>query len=422
VPDWQSSESTPGSGLDEYKHSYDSFFDEALYLLRPVASGAYSIALYGYADSAAIQEQIKVDDQLLATVPMPVGPGAAGWTTPVQVSLTPGFHTLLLTPITTNTNPGIHFPAGSGAIQITSVSASGTAVVPSAPTNVTTTAGPGAVTLLWAPQTTATQYNVKRGTKSGGPYSTVGTVSTNTFTDSVENGKPYFYVITALNSAGESAVSAQIPGEATLAEAPGAPTGLTVQVAQGDGPPWLQVGGVAQLSWGPVKDALAYNVYINCTTCSSPGFNLENTILGTRWLDYGEPYTQDSGPNPPGNSFTYQVTAINTYGESAPSSAVPVTPVESIPPAPTGVTAKGGTGMIVLKWTPVFGETPSLNAQYNVKRSTMSGGPYATISSVATSNYTDITAVSGTTYYYVVSATKSVGEGPNSAEVSGSAK
>jgi len=422
VPDWQSSYATPGSGLDEYKHSYDQFFDEALYLLRPVAGGAYSISLFAYADSAKIQEQIKVDDQLLATVPLPVGPGAAGWTAPVQVNLTPGFHTLLLTPITNDTNPGVHFPAGSGAIQIASVSASGTAVVPSAPTYVTTTPSSSAVTLLWAPQTTATSYNVKRSTHSGGPYTTVGSTANNTYTDSVANGTAYYYVVTALNSAGESAVSPQSPGEATPAEAPSAPAGLTAQAAAGDSPPWLQVGGEAQLSWSHVKDALAYNIYLSSTSGGESLGNPEVTVLGTKFLDYGEPYTQDSGPNPPGNTYYYTVTAINSYGESPFSAEVSVTPNETIPPAPSGVTAQARTGSVYLKWATVFGETPSLNPQYNVKRSTTPGGPYATISSIATANFTDIATVSGTTYYYVVSATKSIGEGPNSAEVSATAK
>jgi fibronectin type 3 domain-containing protein len=56
---------------------------------------------------------------------------------------------------------------------------------------------------------------------------------------------------------------------------------------------------------------------------------------------------------------------------------------------------------------------------YNVKRSTTSGGPYATVApGVATSGYADTTAAGGTTFYYVVSALNANGEGGNSAEVS----
>jgi hypothetical protein len=85
------------------------------------------------------------------------------------------------------------------------------------------------------------------------------------------------------------------------------------------------------------------------------------------------------------------------------------------PAAPSGLTATGGTGQVVLKWAPV----PSVTG-YNVKRSLSNGGPYTNvISGVATTNYTDTGLASGTTYYYVVSAV-AVGcnESTNSAQVS----
>jgi fibronectin type 3 domain-containing protein len=52
---------------------------------------------------------------------------------------------------------------------------------------------------------------------------------------------------------------------------------------------------------------------------------------------------------------------------------------------------------------------------YSVKRSTVSGGPYsAIVTGLTGTSYTDSTALNGTTYYYVVTASNSAGESANS--------
>jgi beta-galactosidase len=79
--------------------------------------------------------------------------------------------------------------------------------------------------------------------------------------------------------------------------------------------------------------------------------------------------------------------------------------VESVRQAtvgPSGVSASPGNNKVTLAWNPLLGAT-----SYNVKRATASGGPYTTISAPGTvtgTSYTDLTALNGTTYYYVISA------------------
>ncbi len=85
----------------------------------------------------------------------------------------------------------------------------------------------------------------------------------------------------------------------------------------------------------------------------------------------------------------------------------------TIPPPPTGLTATAGNGQVSLSWSASAGAT-----SYNVKRGTVSGGPYDVIGSATTTTYTDNTAANGTTYFYVVSAVNSAGESGNSTEVS----
>src|SRR6202050_1744348 len=100
--------------------------------------------------------------------------------------------------------------------------------VPAVPAGLVATAGNAQVSLLWNASTGASSYNVKRSNSNGGPYTTFSSPTTSSFTDTtVTNGTKYFYVVSAVNSAGESANSGQVSATpAAPAQAPPAPTGL----------------------------------------------------------------------------------------------------------------------------------------------------------------------------------------------------
>ncbi len=94
-------------------------------------------------------------------------------------------------------------------------------------------AQPHSATLTWvASATDATHdapssYNVKRAAVSGGPYATVGSATATTYVDStVLAGTTYFYVVTAVNSGGESVPSSQVTCTVPKS-APNPPTGLS---------------------------------------------------------------------------------------------------------------------------------------------------------------------------------------------------
>jgi hypothetical protein len=83
------------------------------------------------------------------------------------------------------------------------------------------------------------------------------------------------------------------------------------------------------------------------------------------------------------------------------------------PAAPTGLTATAGNTRVDLKWSVSSGATG-----YNVKRSTVHGGPYATLATaVSGTTYTDMVVVNGTTYFYVATAVNGTGESAESLEV-----
>lgn len=61
--------------------------------------------------------------------------------------------------------------------------------------------------------------------------------------------------------------------------------------------------------------------------------------------------------------------------------------------------SSSSNGVVKLAWSAVATAT-----NYTISRATNSGGTYATLATLSATNYTDINVVSGTTYYYIVSA------------------
>jgi outer membrane protein assembly factor BamB len=101
-----------------------------------------------------------------------------------------------------------------------SATPTGGATPPPAPTLATPTAGNNQVSLSWSASAGASTYNVKRTLTSGANYAVVASGLTATsFTDTtVTNGTKYFYVVSALNTAGESPNSNEV--SATPASGP----------------------------------------------------------------------------------------------------------------------------------------------------------------------------------------------------------
>lgn len=101
-----------------------------------------------------------------------------------------------------NTNGTI----GSASSEVRSVPYSG---IPSSPSSATPTAGNSQVSLTWSPSASSgvTGYYVLRGATSGGPYTALNpsspTTSTSYVDTAVTNGVAYFYVVQAVDAAGQ---------------------------------------------------------------------------------------------------------------------------------------------------------------------------------------------------------------------------
>jgi fibronectin type 3 domain-containing protein len=265
---------------------------------------------------------------------------------------------------------------------------------PAAPTGLTAAPGNAQVALNWTASSDATGYYVKRSTATGGPYTQISTASATNFTDTgLTNGTKYFYVVSAYNSTGQSANSAEVSATPVLPP-PATPTGLAAAAGN------MQVS----LTWNASAGATGYHVKRSTTS------GAETQIAAPASASY-----TDSGLTN-GTKYFYVVSAVNSGGESANSGEASATPAApAAPPAtPTGLQATGGNAQVSLSWNASAGA-----ASYHVKRSTTNGGPFnTTLASPTAANYSDTAVTNGTTYYYVVSAVNTAGESGNSAQAS----
>jgi fibronectin type 3 domain-containing protein len=279
----------------------------------------------------------------------------------------------------------------AGSPQASATPQAAAPAVPSTPSGLNASAGNGQVSLGWTASSGATSYNLKRSTVSGGPYTTIGSpASTSSVDSAVTNGTTYFYVISAVNTGGESANSSEVSAK-PIAPIPAIPSGLSAS------------GGNAMvsLSWTASSGATSYNIK-RATNSGGP-----YTTLTTATSTYA---TDSSATN--GTAYYYVVSALSSGGESGNSSEASATPNAPAPAPPAGLTASPGNAQVTLKWTASNGAT-----SYNIKRSTTNGGPYATISTSTSASALDSAVTNGTAYYYVVTAVNASGESSNSAQV-----
>ncbi len=285
-------------------------------------------------------------------------------------------------------------------VTVTMAPASGVSVpawgAPAAPTGLTATAASGQVTLTWTAASGASSYNAYWGTATGvtpKAGTRLAAVTSGYVHAGLTNAIAHFYVVTAVNSAGEGAASAQASATPTAA---------------------VTAAG-----------ATTYTIAGTITGLTAAGLVLQNN--GADNLTVASGSTTFTFATKLANGASYSVTVLTQPGNltctvSAGSGAVSAANVTGVgivcgvaPPAPTGLAAVSGNAQVTLSWNASSGAT-----SYTVYASTTDGVLGSPLSAGNATTYTHTPLSNGQTHYYVVSATGAL-EGAKSGQVAAAA-
>jgi titin len=279
------------------------------------------------------------------------------------------------------------------------------ATVPTPPTALTAAPGDGAVQLSWqAPVDDGgrpvTGYIVVPSTGStvGNPVIFPSSSATTEPIDGLDNGTAYTFQVVAINQMGDSALSA--PSAAvTPATVPSAPTGITG--TPGD--------DQVVLSWHPPSDdggspvdGYVVTPYLGSVALSPRTFpSTATSQVITGLVD--------------GTAYTFTVDALNAAGNGPASPASAAVTPETVPSAPTHVSALAGNGQVQLSWDAPASDGGSAISDYMIVP-TVGSTALSPIVYPATVTVRTISGLTnGTAYTFTVTAINSAGRGPASA-------
>ena len=159
--------------------------------------------------------------------------------------------------------------AGCGAYGGGGNGGGGGGSAPSAPTGLTATAANAQVNLTWNASVGATGYYVKRSTSSGTEVQIAAQSATAYSDNSVSNGITYYYVVSAYNSYGQSANSAEVSGTPVAPPPPAADVTITIDPTKTK----------------PISPYIYGTNFYSGNTAPQPNFTFDRAG-GNRWTAY----------------------------------------------------------------------------------------------------------------------------------------
>jgi beta-glucanase (GH16 family) len=269
------------------------------YTIDVLTSGSYPLTFQLASIFSGESFNVQVDDATVGTVSVP---NTGGWTTWQavnfgNVTLSAGTHVIRL--LSNSPNWNVNF------FTVGTIPQS-----PPAPTNLGAIGGDSQVGLSWNASAGAASYNVYRSRSAGTETLYQSGVTTTLFADTgVTNGTTYYYKVTAVNAGGESAESNEASATPQAPAIPNPPANLTAKAGN------QQVA----LSWAISLGAAAYNVYRGTSTGAETLY--QSGLSGTTFTDTNAT---------DGTTYYYEVTAVNSSGESGKSNEANATPFATV--------------------------------------------------------------------------------------------
>ena len=264
--------------------------------------------------------------------------------------------------------------------------------LPSAPTGIVAASGNSQITITWDAVPAATSYNIYWSSTSGVTKTTgtkISDITTTSYTHTgLTNGTIYYYVVTSLNSYGESVESYEISSAPGSTDA----TPPTGSITINNNAVYTTTTAVTLSLSSSSTRGISHMCISNTTTCSS-------------W----EPYTTSKSwtlTTGDGIRFVYTWFKDSTGTSNTTPYFASIT-LDTTPPSDGTLTATSGDGQVSLSWSG-FADATSGIGGYKLVFSTTSVSTSCSdgteIYSGSNTSYTHTGLTNGTTYYYMTCA------------------